>query len=642
MKKFLLTLFACVAVALVPVVALAGCGKKKAKKNNVTPDPEPTHTHVWAEEWSKDATNHWHTCTGCDEKKDEAAHVYDDDHDTTCNVCGYVREVTHEANGYGFCTIGGEYLGTTGSFVEEGDNAFYTTEYFNAVNGEDYFYRVSGGRINHETYFNDCDGDFDLNAYVIVDSEFVKIFDNDDDDNEYDEATPASLGTDGYIYIVIHMNENYEDAWFQIVFEHTFTDAHDTTCDICGTARTTTHAPVEAWSYDETHHWHACTRTGCSLKFDYEEHGGIDEHGFCTDCDGYLGTILTAGNEVTNINSINGKLYLKVTAAAGQIYEIRLTGGPSVSNPENYLLYYKDGENNYIQVASNPRYSSPYDYMYINNESAPERDYYVEINYNGTMDSMLLSLHTEHLHIDDGDYGFTCNCGYFNGQTVAVDASTSLYTGETKTINYRVPIVDDHSYYILISGTLQYSEFDFECNDSMLATQWFSMSNDASHPTTMDYGYTGYIYFTYETTETRDGSFTIVAVHNPNDFGVCTICGKYAGEATYDEEGTAFDNQDHKLEIVPELSADETAYYRLYVQIGGVIAYTIKQNILDGTVTAYYYDAEENTLQTVEVPAGATGITINDSDVNEDDPYIYLVVHTNSAMISSEKIQITI
>ena len=90
------------------------------------------------------------------------------------------------------------------------------------------------------------------------------------------------------------------------------------------------------------------------------------------------------------------------------------------------------------------------------------------------------------------------------------------------------------------------------------------------------------------------------------------------------------------------MSADETAYYRLYVQIGGVIAYTIKQNILDGTVTAYYYDAEENTLQTVEVPAGATGITINDSDVNEDDPYIYLVVHTNSAMISSEKIQITI
>ena len=64
----------------------------------VTP---PAHEHSYGD-WSKDGTNHWHECTDadCPEQsesiKDKAAHVYDDDADTTCNVCGYVRTVTPE------------------------------------------------------------------------------------------------------------------------------------------------------------------------------------------------------------------------------------------------------------------------------------------------------------------------------------------------------------------------------------------------------------------------------------------------------------------------------------------------------------------------------------------------------------------
>ena len=62
----------------------------------VTP---PAHEHRYGD-WSKDGTNHWHECTDADcpdqseSIKDKAAHVYDDDADTTCNVCGYVRTVT--------------------------------------------------------------------------------------------------------------------------------------------------------------------------------------------------------------------------------------------------------------------------------------------------------------------------------------------------------------------------------------------------------------------------------------------------------------------------------------------------------------------------------------------------------------------
>ena len=64
----------------------------------VTP---PAHEHRYGD-WSKDGTNHWHECTdaACPNQsesiKDTEAHVYDDDADTTCNVCGYVRTVTPE------------------------------------------------------------------------------------------------------------------------------------------------------------------------------------------------------------------------------------------------------------------------------------------------------------------------------------------------------------------------------------------------------------------------------------------------------------------------------------------------------------------------------------------------------------------
>ena len=64
---------------------------------NVTAD-DAAHTHAYGD-WSKDATSHWHECTDahCPDKtgsvKDTAQHIYDNDADTDCNVCGYVRTV---------------------------------------------------------------------------------------------------------------------------------------------------------------------------------------------------------------------------------------------------------------------------------------------------------------------------------------------------------------------------------------------------------------------------------------------------------------------------------------------------------------------------------------------------------------------
>lgn len=56
--------------------------------------------HHYSSEWSHNETNHWHACTDEgyeDLKKDEAIHVYDDDHDAICNTCGYERSLGDHA-----------------------------------------------------------------------------------------------------------------------------------------------------------------------------------------------------------------------------------------------------------------------------------------------------------------------------------------------------------------------------------------------------------------------------------------------------------------------------------------------------------------------------------------------------------------
>ena len=90
--------------ATITATAADGSGKSAVCKVTVTGDTTPpAHEHRYGD-WSKDGTNHWHECTdaACPNQsesiKDKAAHIYDDDADTTCNICGYVRTVTPPAH----------------------------------------------------------------------------------------------------------------------------------------------------------------------------------------------------------------------------------------------------------------------------------------------------------------------------------------------------------------------------------------------------------------------------------------------------------------------------------------------------------------------------------------------------------------
>lgn len=88
------------------------CGKGKTVHFHL--NVSYTHTHSYDGTWKKDESNHWKECTNaaCPDKPgsvtDSAAHVYYNDADTTCKICGYVRTVhTHTYDSNGTCTTCG-------------------------------------------------------------------------------------------------------------------------------------------------------------------------------------------------------------------------------------------------------------------------------------------------------------------------------------------------------------------------------------------------------------------------------------------------------------------------------------------------------------------------------------------------------
>ena len=87
-------------------VRLYTCTVCKATKTE--PIAPLDHIHDWSDEWSKDDTYHWHDClNNCGEKKDDAAHIWDDGTVTKqptadaegektfeCTVCGKTKTET--------------------------------------------------------------------------------------------------------------------------------------------------------------------------------------------------------------------------------------------------------------------------------------------------------------------------------------------------------------------------------------------------------------------------------------------------------------------------------------------------------------------------------------------------------------------
>ena len=272
----------------------------------VTP---PSHEHSY-DDWSKDGTSHWHECTddGCPEKpesvKDKAAHVYTDDADSTCDVCGYERTVTppvHEHT-YSDWTADGEtghYRVCTDEYCTSADKGRVTEAHLydddadmicNACG-----YEHTATPPSHEHSYGDWSKDDTNHWHECTDNSCP---DRDESIKDkaahvysvYTDNAAATCNVCGYEHTVTPpVHEHIYSDWIadgetghyrvctgenctsvdkgRVAEAHLYDDDADMICNACGYDRTVTPPSHEHnygnWSRDDTSHWHECTDADC-------------------------------------------------------------------------------------------------------------------------------------------------------------------------------------------------------------------------------------------------------------------------------------------------------------------------------------------------------------------------------------------
>ena len=278
----------------------------------VTP---PAHEHRYGD-WSKDGTNHWHECTdaACPEQsesiKDKAAHIYDDDADTTCNICGYERTVTPEIIPVSQITLNkaetsisvGNSETLTATVAPENATLKALTwassdEDVATVAPDGTVTAVKAGAATITATAADGSGKSAVCKVTVTGDTTPPAHEHrygdwsKDGTNHWHECTDAACP---------NQSESIKDK-----AAHIYDDDADTTCNICGYVRTVTPPAHEHrygdWRKDGTNHWHECTDADCpeqseSIKDKAAHVYDDDADTTCNVC-GYVRTVTPPAHE---------------------------------------------------------------------------------------------------------------------------------------------------------------------------------------------------------------------------------------------------------------------------------------------------------------------------------------------------------
>ena len=204
------------------------------------------HEHSYGD-WSKDGTSHWHECTDTDcpnreeSITDKAAHVYTDDTDTTCDVCGYERTVTPPAHEHSY-----------GDWSKDGTSHWHECTDTDCPNREESITDKAA-----HVYTDDTDTTCDVCGYERTVTPPA---------HEHSYGDWSKDGTSHWHECTDIECPNREESITDKA-AHVYTDDTDTTCDVCGYERTVTPPAHEHsygdWSKDGTSHWHECADADC-------------------------------------------------------------------------------------------------------------------------------------------------------------------------------------------------------------------------------------------------------------------------------------------------------------------------------------------------------------------------------------------
>ena len=191
-------------------------------ERTVTP---PAHEHNYGD-WSRDGTSHWHECTDADcpdrdeSIKDKATHVYTDDADTTCDVCGYERTVTPPTHEHSY-----------GDWSKDGTSHWHECTDDDCPNRNESIKDKAA-----HVYTNDVDTTCDVCGYERTVTPPA---------HEHSYGDWSKDGTSHWHECADADCPNREES-IKDKAAHVYTDDADTTCDVCGYERTVTPpAPTE-------------------------------------------------------------------------------------------------------------------------------------------------------------------------------------------------------------------------------------------------------------------------------------------------------------------------------------------------------------------------------------------------------------
>ena len=278
-------------------------------------------SHSFDSNWSHDANQHWKEClvNGCDEKSETANHTFDNDCDTTCNVCGYTRTITHsysevwshdDTNHWYECTVCGDkkdttaHSGGTATCNEKAICSFCGASYGDFADhnyvekAESQYLKSAATCVSKAVYYKSCS---------VCGVKSTETF-------EYGEVDPSN-----------HKHTEVRDVKTATCCEAGYTG--DTWCTDCNTKiasgkaipATGNHVDVDGkWESDGTNHWHTCY---FETKFDVTAHSGGEatckDKAVCSVCKTAYGKL--------NASNHKGNTYLKDQKEA-TCYEEGYTG----------------------------------------------------------------------------------------------------------------------------------------------------------------------------------------------------------------------------------------------------------------------------------------------------------------------------
>ncbi|CCZ19793.1 putative uncharacterized protein [Candidatus Apopatosoma intestinale] len=261
--------------------------------------------HSYKTEWSTDETNHWHECSVCGDKKDEAAHIpgaaATETTPQTCTICGYVIKAA---------------LGHTHNFNQKNTSETYLKSAATCAKKAVYYYSCTCGEKGTETFES---GKLAAHAYKTTWS--------NDNASHWHSCYVCGDKKDEEVHIDKNKDHNC-DVCGKKMTDHTggtATCKDRATCSICGEkyGSLAGHVYKTIWSYDEINHWHECSV--CGSKKDEEAHIPGEEatettHQTCTVCGYVIKAAIGHVHSYTEKNTDEKYLKTPATCTAKAVY----------------------------------------------------------------------------------------------------------------------------------------------------------------------------------------------------------------------------------------------------------------------------------------------------------------------------------